>query len=435
MIKTPYGYILPENKKTIKNIDMSNMKCLVIDIGGIFTEVAVRFARDCGAVRYFAHWQNAFPEMVKAKVGFGLEGVERVDHCEDHYDWADFIFVPDTYCCGLVEYLKKHNYPVAGAGKAEWLENNRQDARETQKKMGLPAQETHIIKGVTKLREFSKNHKDYYVKIDSFRGVAESFPLIDGTDAEGEIDYIAFQAGPFKEEIVFIVEKCIKGPETGYDEITFDGETLYPLTIGYEMRGCGYVAKVCDEKEFPKPLKRVRDALAAEFKKSGTKFYDSTEVIMSEEDKEPYLIDPSIRKAAPGVFSIQLELITNYSSVAYGLATGQKVYPIMSHKYAVAASHEAERAKDRWLKVSFPEKYRRWFKLRMAVKIGGDYYAAKGFDSICTAVGLGNTIQEAWEKAKEVSSEIKAIGIESNIDKIDNILKKIEEGKKYGIDF
>jgi glycosyltransferase involved in cell wall biosynthesis len=37
-------------------------------------------------------------------------------HYEDYLDNCDLIFVPDTMCGSLVEWLKAHDYPVAGAG-------------------------------------------------------------------------------------------------------------------------------------------------------------------------------------------------------------------------------------------------------------------------------------------------------------------------------
>ena len=96
-----------------KTMNLRSKHALVYDLG-LFTENALRLLRDCASVKYFVPWVDAFPEPFKAKIGEGLDGMERVNSFEEHLDGADFIFVPDTLCAGLVEWLKKHDYPVAG---------------------------------------------------------------------------------------------------------------------------------------------------------------------------------------------------------------------------------------------------------------------------------------------------------------------------------
>ena len=115
--------------------------------------------------------------------------------------------------------------------------------RNLQVKNGLPVQETHKIVGVTDLKEFLTNHKNYFVKIDTFRGVTESFRHYDWKDTEGEIEYLIHKVDPYKEDVVFTVEELIDGIEPGFDGITFDGETLYPTMCGYEMKGAGYISR------------------------------------------------------------------------------------------------------------------------------------------------------------------------------------------------
>jgi hypothetical protein len=193
--------------------------------------------RDCASVKYFVPWQDAFPEPFKARIGDGLDGLERVSSFEEHLDRADFIFVPDTTCGPLVEWLRGHGYHVAGVGAAERLELDRWHGRQRQRANGLPTQETHRVKGVTELRKFIREHRTYYIKIDTFRGIEESFQHIDEHQTEWTVDRIAYKLGPYKEDIVFICEELIDGVEPGLDAITWEGELLYPACCGYEAAG------------------------------------------------------------------------------------------------------------------------------------------------------------------------------------------------------
>ena len=205
-------------------MDLKNKHALVYDLG-LFTENALRLARDFASVKYFCPWQEAFAEPFKQKIGEGLEGMERIVTFWDALDEADLVFIPDTSCSDITEFLKSHDYPVAGAGAAEKIELDRWYGRSVQAKNGLPVQETHKVKGITALTEFCKEHKDFYIKVDnSFRGISESFKHQDFRSSESRIDYIAYKVGPYKEDVVFICEELLPGVEPGLDGITFDGE-------------------------------------------------------------------------------------------------------------------------------------------------------------------------------------------------------------------
>jgi len=417
--------------------NLSKKQALIFDMG-LFTEVAVRFARDFGSVKYFNPNYESFPKPFKEKTGEGLEGVERIGEVEfwDSLDKADIIMFPDNTCAGIVEYLKRYEYPVCGVGYAEKLEINRWYGRTVQKDNGLPIQETHKITGMKALEEFCKTHKNYFIKMDnSFRGVSESFHHKNWKYSEPRIDSISQKITPYKEDVVFICEEKLGGIETGYDSIVFDGEQLFPMTGGYERKGVGYIARIYDkEADLPDAFKTIHSGLEPEFKKCKTRFFYSTEIKI-DKDRVPYLIDPTLRCAAPGVNAIQLELISNYSEVCYGLAVGIKVNPIMKHKYAAAMALESSEAKDGWLNVTFPKEMRQWVKLRMAINHGGDYYAVPGFDSICSVVALGDSIKDVVNTVKERVKEIHATGIEADVGDFEAIIDDVNLGKQYGISF
>lgn len=274
-------------------VSLSHCKVLCYDLG-LFTESALRFLRDCASVRYFCPWISAFPEPFDCKIGDGLDGMERIEYFWDHVDDADLIFVPDTMCSDVVEYLRKHNYPVAGVGKAEKLELDRWYGREVQRKNGLPTQETYSITGCDAMMKFLKENKDFYIKLNMFRGLEESFHHIDWHQSEDTFYDIAHALGPYKESIAFICEESMEGPEPGLDAITWEGEMMFPAMVGYEGKGVGIIERVYDKREeFPPALLWLDEGLSPEFKKFKTRFFYSAECKLVKEGNTvlPYLID------------------------------------------------------------------------------------------------------------------------------------------------
>lgn len=416
-------------------MDISKMNILFYDLG-LFPEMAARMARDCAAVKYYCLWPDPFPEIAKAKVGENFEGVERVDRFYKHKDWADAIIVPDTNCGDIVDDLINQELPVAGVGMdSEDLEGDRMYGREVQEKAGLPTQDTLEIPGLEKLKLYLQKHKNLFIKIDRFRGVLESFRHFDYKDSEGEIDYIAFKAGPFKDDIKFIVEELIKGIEPGMDPITWNGDLMYPTMGGYERKGAGYISRTyMDESELPEAFRKVHEGFAPVFRRNGTRFFYSMEMKLTK-SRKPYVIDPTMRLAAPGTSAVQFEAITNYSPVVCGLATGERVDPIIEKKHGAAVCFSSPKAERRWLNISFPKSMRQWLKFRMAARHEEDYYSIPGFDSVCTVVGLGDTVKEAVDLVKERAKEVHAAGLDTSTDGLDQIMEDIEEGHDYGINF
>jgi len=178
----------------------------------------------------------------------------------------------------------------------------------------------------------------------------------------------------------------------------------------------------------------VNEGFAPEFAKYKTRFFYSAEIKI-DKDRVPYLLDPTIRLAAPGVAAIQTELIENYSEVVYGLATGEKVLPVMKHKYAAAVSMESSEAAKTFVNINFPKEMRRWVKLRMAIKHRGDYYSVPPFDSLGAVIAFGDSIKEAVDTVKERVKEVEALSLNTDLGGLDELQKDIQEGKVYGINF
>lgn len=428
-------------------MNLSKMKVAVLDLG-LWLEEAVRFMQDVAEVVYCVPNMDAFKMPYKDKIGSGIDGIKQVkmDEWFDYLDKADFIHIPDNACAGLVEWLRRNDYPVSGVGYVEKLETDRYWGREQQKKEGLPVQSTLPLVGVTQLRELMTNGggsfgredfpKKFYVKVDNdYRGVEESFCHDNWASSEGTLDRIAYKLGPYKEDIRFVCEELLEGEEPGLDGITWEGDLMYPTMGGYEGKGVGIIERVYrTPEELPPAYHLIHEGLRPTFKKYGTRFFYSTEIKV-DTDHVPYLIDPTMRKAGPGTSAIQCELIANYTEVCYGLATGDKVNPIMKYKYAAACAFHSEEAINDWVRVQFPKEMRQWIKLRMACKKDGHYYAIPGFDSLGTVVGLSNTVKGSIDLVKERMEQVKCKRIDTGIEKLEELIDSAEKGEKVGINF
>src|SRR5437879_1618789 len=76
-------------------------------------------------VAYTTPWTEAFPRSNKDYIGFGLEGLERVDSFTKALDKAEFVICPDTFSQDRVEQARKAKKKVWGAGEAERFEQDR----------------------------------------------------------------------------------------------------------------------------------------------------------------------------------------------------------------------------------------------------------------------------------------------------------------------
>ncbi len=415
------------------SVNLKQKTALVYDFG-LFTEQASRLSRDFGKVWYFVPWQSAFPKTNKALIGENFDGLERVLDFWDYADKADVIVCFDTHTGDLVEFLRSKGYRVFGAGRGEALELERWKARKFQDSIGLPTQYTVRIRGLEKLREYLKTAKNKFIKLNIFRGDIETFRHIDYESSQPLLDHLAYELGPKQEELEFVIENIIEGVEPGIDSIVVDGAYLSPTMYGYELKGAGYLGRVVDYDSLPDPIKKVNDKLSPFFKKLKTRSFFSTELIVDKNGKG-FLIDPTVRCAAPTVSAIQTELIENWSEIIWNASEGKATKPIMKYKYAGGVALESEWAKDHWLVVKFPKEMRRWIKFRTAAKFNDVYYAVPGFTSICSLIALGNSPDEIIKTLKERAEEVKAYQIEKNLSGLGEIKLEIEKGRKFGVAF
>lgn len=468
-------------------MNLKNKTALVFDFG-LFTELAVALKRTgFGKVLYFVPWQSDFPESKLQKIGMDFDGIERIQDFEKRFDEADIIITFDTYCGDKVNQWRKQGKRVWGAGGAESIELERWKMRRMQEAVGLPTQTTTRLKSLDDLityfqgvkqeitdwfgeedkniskkrlgfllnkynnfskdflvggtlrdvaSEFYKGAKEKYIKAN-MRGDIESFYAPDYENSLSKFNSLSEKFGHRADtkEVEFVIEETKKGVEPGFDGIQIDGQYLTPTMYGYERKGQGYIGKICDYSELPKPIRFLNDKLSLIFKKfSPTRSFFSNEFIIGK-DQKPYLIDPTVRNPAPTGSAIFSELIENLAEVIWFGAEGKMVSPVMKYKYAAGVCFDSEWAQEHELEIEIEPSIRRWVKFRKAYKKDGKYYAVPGFTSICSVIALGDSVDEVINLVKERAEKVKAYELQVDTGGLDKVKKEIEEGKKYGINF
>src|SRR5262245_50222712 len=143
--------------------DLKSKSCLIAD-WGLFAELAPRLARDFGQVWYFVPWANGYPKAAGAYIGYGLEGVTRVDTFWDYVSLADVVVFPDIYFAEWqAVVIDKFQKPVWGHRFAEKLELDRRGTRRLQKDLGIPAPKTRYFTGVDALAEYLQTVENKWV--------------------------------------------------------------------------------------------------------------------------------------------------------------------------------------------------------------------------------------------------------------------------------
>ncbi len=414
---------------------LSNKTCIVYDIGGLNTELAVRLAKDFGKVMYYTLWQDGFPKSDKMLIGYGLEGVEKVKEFWSNVDRADLIVVPDTYCSDITEYLRSKGYRVFGAGNAEILENDRWKAKKIMEKIGMPVGHSIKIVGFSNLVSYLKKNKNKVIKINTFRGDIESFVHREYNSTEAQyLGVLLTNVGAKSEELEFIIEDFIEGVEPGLDTFVVDGKIPKFVMYGIEEKGIGYVGKIDKYSNLPESLKI--DKMLPFFKRYKARTFLSTEVRIPK-SKIGYIIDWTVRVPLPCVGAIHLEIWENLSEFIWYAAEGKMIDLIPKADYGMGIAVDSSWAEKYWTEIGLEQKSNReYIKLRRGCKIRGRYYAVLGFSSVCSIVSIGNNLNDMFSEIERIAKTLNIREVSYTLSGLENIInKRLKECKEYGVKF
>lgn len=464
------------------HISLKDKKALVID-HGMFTEMAAALKNQkngFGEVLYYTPVNHDTLSSVSQKIGLDFKGLTRVNSIWDNIDKVDVVVCFDTYEGDLLSYLRNLGYSVWGGGKAEDLELKRWETRQLQSEIGLPVQQSLKITSLDDLKlyfqgirnkvredtgrddestskaimkrirdkyegfsdkyyigdkrqlekEFMEGAKSKYFKANMRGDIESAFaPDYKGTVSKFNALYEKLGHRANADEVEFIVEGTVKGVEPGWDGVQVNGEPLSPSMWGIEHKERGYIGRILDYDKLPEVVRelngKVLDVIRERYQPSAS--FMSLEFII-DEARRPFLIDPCIRNASPVPSAIFSELYENLPEIIWNGAHGIPTKPrLKKAKYAAGVSFCSDWAKDHEMEIEYPEDMIDRVKFIRSYSHNGSIYALPGESVVCTAIGFGDTVEEAMKEVRSVADKIKGYQLSTNTGGLDGVLDDIEE--------
>lgn len=413
--------------------DYSKLSCIVVD-NGLFVDLATTLAKSFGKVYYYSPWVGAFPKSNSMMPGKGIPGVTRCDDFWKIKDKVDLWVFPDVYFGSEQVELRSQGKRVWGSGFGEELELRRKESKEYLKKLGLNVGKYEVVTGLDKLRSYLKAKDNVWVKISTTRGDMETFHSSNYKNIEPRLDELEHSLGAKKKIMEFIVEDSIEDAvEVGYDGYTVDGQFPKKCMAGIETKARGYVGAFKDYKDMPKQIIEVNNKLSDTLRKYKYRNSFCVELRITKDGKA-FCIDPLARLGSPPGDLVQL-MYTNLPDILWFGAEGKCIDPIPAAKYGVELLLSSEWADKNWQAISFPPSIRDNVKLRNLTVIDGEYYVIPSHLGLGlgAVVAVGNTIDEAINKAKKYAKQIETYDIDFDENSLDEAVKQNEKLKKFGI--
>lgn len=386
---------------------------IVIDTSGNWVSLAVRLATEYKRVYYCnPSWVDAYPNPNKTHIGEGLEGIEVIKSPYDVYDEIDFWVFPDVYYGSFAEWLKSQGEIVWGSAAAEELELFREILMERMPDLGLPAPKGEKVTGMTALRKYLQSNKGKWVKLDEWRGLIETFYSKNYDLVKPELDDIEFNRGILAEKIDFMCcDPIITDLEMGYDGYTVDGEYPAEWLSGIEIKDKVYVGQWREYSALPGVLTDFNTKFSKEFKSYQYRGFFSLENRIV--GKKSYMTDFTARMPCPPG-SLYQEMVLNLGEVMWSGANGVIVPGKNAARYGVELIMDSPWAAKHTCNIYFPKEISQFVKLKKNAIEGGVNQIIpllNASSDIGSIIGLGNTLAEAIDKAKEYAGQVEGTEI------------------------
>lgn len=416
--------------------DINDAVACVIDHGTFFP-VAGRLARDFKKVYY--HIPNGESSKTFAKE-FRGDGHNEVILTSDFWKIKkeiDVFVFPDVGDSGLQMELESQGFPVWGSKSASVQEEMRGVWIKTCEKLGLPMPKTHVIKGISNLSEFLKEHENetFHIKISRFRGDMETWKAYEPSQIENKMDVLRMRFGPFKERITFYIQEPVDTDiEGGADTYFVNGRYPSKIILGYEKKGESYFATWKDRADMPEEIWKPSEALVALL--ASYRYCNTVSTEVRVKDGDSFLLDPCLRFPSPAGEE-ELEMYGNFSEIVYHGARGELVEPEMTARFCGEAVIAYDGDREGWKSIRVPEEVRQWVKLYACGYENGAYHFPPDQDpeAIGCAVALGDTPKEVLDNLKEVREALKNAPVDMHIEPMADLFEEIQKAEKEGIEF
>lgn len=406
----------------------------VID-NGLFTELAVRLAREFTKVRSNVAWEDEFPTLNDRAVGSGLPEVEWIE--DPYLDWVvdstDIYVFPDIFHAGDQQLLKRCGKLVWGSNIGDELETRRIWFRRLQEELGMPIPESTVLEGWTALCEFLKDHGHCFIKTTSkIRGSMETKEFWDFEQAQYWLWTLRVKLGSGSEHVTFLVEEPIESPfETGIDTYCINGKFPKTPMQGIEVKGKLILSSAQINSPTPKPLDDALSLLAPELER---RQYCN---FISAEFRKDILTDLCARAPNPGI-GVEMEMISNIGEIINGGVRGELVEPKFEFEYGIQAAIFHDDDKELWKQFRIPEDLRRWVKLMEFCQEGEMFQIIPRpphGEKIGWLLGVGNSIEEAGKHLMENAEMLKEYPFDIRTGELEEAVKQAHEMEKAGFEF
>lgn len=405
---------------------------------GLFTEIAIRLAREFKTVLYHVPWESEFPIVNDVVIGDGLGTIKRImDPWDpDVFDQVDLFVFPDVFRSGWQLQMKAMGKPVWGSGRADVLETDRVRFKELQKQLGLPHPEYSVIRGTTDLKHHLEAKEDVFIKADSdIRGSWETLHYHNMITTGAELSRRELKIWGVRDDVRFVVENNLNSEiETGIDS-PFIGQWPSKVVQGYEIKGKLILMAVQTYSNLPIEIKSNADAIEPELKKLGCLNNVSLEIKIKH--GKGYVIDPCVRFPNPGS-GVQMEMISNLGKMMLECSMGVMTEPEYEFQFGIQAAMHHDHESDQWKTITIPEQCRRWVKLM-------DFCGTKdGFtiiprvpygDKIGWVLGMGDTVEQCYDHLMSNVELLKDCPVEVKHDQLAEALKEIDIAEDQGVEF
>lgn len=413
--------------------DVSEVTLCVAD-HGLFLPIALRLAEACKKVYYWSPDERVMRRLDEGVVGDGFSKITRAESIWSVKSECDGFIFPDIGFTGEQKELQIQGYPVWGHNGGDELEVNRGLFLRTVKELGLDVPPHTIIQGMTKLREYLKNHDDKYIKISKWRGDWETFHWRNWEQDEATLDLKSWKLGPTKELITFYVFDPIDTDiEDGLDLYSIDGHHPSLVMHGMECKDKSYLCSIQKYEEVPEPVKKISDAFFPVLGRYGYRGFFSFETRIK--DEKSYPIDPTCRAGSPPS-QCMMKMLKNLPEIMWKGANGICIDPEPEDNFAGQILMSCDRDDDEWLTLDIPKSIRESVTFGFACEINGMTVVPPHplKNMIGWLCGTGATIKDLISDLKDKAGELPE-GIDCDINTLANLLSEVQSAEEKGMEF
>lgn len=446
-VMTPNGpvFVSPTGKKTEEKpttkadkVGLSDKSILIMD-RGLKTYLAPFMARYFGTVYYHCIVGGPYLDSPTASIGSGIPNVIHTTRPGEIIRTVPDItvFYPDIYDGDMQEMLRHFGVAVCGPGRGEVMEMDKLAFHSALDVAELPTAPMKHVKGLDGLLDYTMRHEGpFFAKLrDHYRADWETTRMDDIDDAENLIASKRDKLGAKRAaEMEFLCYDPIESEcEGGIDGFRLGGKLANLISCGYEMKDKAYVTKVMDS--VPKIFQPELDGLAPVYDGMGFAGPWSNEVRITK-DGTAYPIDQTCRCGEPPT-AVFCELLgESYAVAIYQLARGQMPTLDKTALYGAQINLCSDYyGEDNELYVNVPEEIEQWVKLQNYTMKDGKRYIIPN-ENGChfgAVVAVGNTLEEATDKAMERVKMIQAREMHYGENCFDRLQECITAGRKFGI--